>query len=201
MGIEKGVDWGRETALDGSEHTFSSDREVSDYLFTVEPEAPFDRVVLTGGDLWRSLGSPSRAPRGDRRFTEVDIDVWIARFSGQTRPFVAHAVLRTAFWSGHCIAAMNAAFHSVGNLAPRAHPGDELLDVLFVKLSAPDRLKARTRVRTGTHVPHPDIDMRRMSMLSADPAPRAKLYLDGVRLTTIDDLEIERDRRPLRVVI
>jgi hypothetical protein len=201
VGIEKGEDWGIETSLDGDERTFGSDREVSSYLASVAPGEPLTRVVLTGGDLWRSLGSPQRAVVGDGDQTELEVDIWNARFSGQTRPFVAHAVLRGPLWAGHCIAAMNAAFHRVGNLAPRAHPGDELLDVLFIKLSASDRLKARTRARTGTHVPHPDIEMRRMPVLRADPPPHAKLYLDGVRITTIEDLEIERDPRPLRVVI
>jgi hypothetical protein len=201
VGIEKGQEWGRPTALDGAERTFGSDREVSTYIASLDPDAGLDRAILTGGDLWRSLGSPNRAEQSGAELTEVDIDVWQARFQGETKPFVAHAVLRRALWSGHCIAAMNAAFHPTGNLAPRSHPGDGLLDVIFIKLSVSDRLKARKRVRNGTHIPHPGIDMRRMPVLHAEPPQNAKLYLDGVALTTIEDLTIERDPRPLRVVI
>ncbi|MGB1824394.1 MAG: hypothetical protein ACPHO9_07420, partial [Ilumatobacteraceae bacterium] len=48
--------------------------------------------------------------------------------------------------------------------APRAHPGDGLLDVVEVSDAMPlrQRWMALRRSRTGTHLPHPHISMTRV---------------------------------------
>ncbi len=52
---------------------------------------------------------------------------------------------------------MNAQWLGDWDLGPRAHPGDARLDVTDGRLPLGDLLKARKRVRTGTHLPHPDL--------------------------------------------
>ncbi len=199
MNIEKGRDWGRPTERQPGDRRVDSDAALFEVV-NERADMPFARVALNGGDLWRTLGSPRRIRDSDRGCIEAEVDVWIVRFGEETRRFVSHAVLRRRLWRGHSLVAMNSAFLGDANLAPRAHPGDGTLDVLFVSMPWQQRLLARRRARAGTHVPHPDIDMRRMSHLRAESPPRAVLRLDGVAFGTIDSIEIERDPRPLRLV-
>jgi diacylglycerol kinase family enzyme len=73
----------------------------------------------------------------------------------------------------------NGAFVGAWNVAPRAHPGDGRLDVIDSRLSLPDRFRARRRLPAGTHVPHPDISLRRVTAVQFDLDPDLDVYLDG----------------------
>jgi len=58
---------------------------------------------------------------------------------------------------------MNAAFVGDRNVAPRAHPGDGVIDEVTLALPVKDRLRAWKRMVSGQHVPHPGISIRRRS--------------------------------------
>ncbi|MYJ81311.1 MAG: hypothetical protein F4046_05745, partial [Acidimicrobiaceae bacterium] len=85
-------------------------------------------VVLTGGDLARTLGlapartasSPSLAATGAR----FEVDVGAALVDGRLHWFVAHLVARRSWWRGRVLVAANASFIGRWNAAPRSHPGD-----------------------------------------------------------------------------
>ena len=93
-------------------------------------------------------------------------------------PFVAHLVARRRFWRGRAAVAMNAAWLGPYNLGPRAHPNDGLLDIADATLPMRALLLARTRARSGAHVPHPEIDGRRV--------PAAQLHFDRPVLVRLD---------------
>ena len=77
---------------------------------------------------------------------------------------------------------MNAEHLGRWDVAPRSHPGDGLLDAFDVTMPLGERLKARTRLRSGTHVPHPGIAQRRVAALQVDLDPATPVWLDGERL-------------------
>ncbi len=68
--------------------------------------------------------------------------------------------------------------------AARAHPNDGLLDVLDGDLSFDDRLKARRRLLTGTHVPHPGIAQQRVPAVQFELDRPTPVWLDGERVTS-----------------
>ncbi|GIT46786.1 MAG: hypothetical protein Ct9H300mP12_13710 [Acidimicrobiales bacterium] len=113
-------------------------------------------VVLTGGDLCRTLGGRGRACPGGEA-TLVDIDVGEALVDGRLHRFVSHFVVRPSRHPGRWWVAANAAHRGRWNLAPRAHPGDGLLDVLDASLSWAEVPAAWRRLGLGVHVPHPGI--------------------------------------------
>jgi hypothetical protein len=148
---------------------------------------------LLGGDLCRTLGG-----RGDEarlrggEVTLATVDVGEVLLDGRVRFFVAHAVVRgRSWWRGPVVAAMNAQFLGRWDVAPRAHPGDGLLDVLEVEagLGAGERWKAWRRLPSGTHVPHPGIAVRRVPALQLDVGG-LRVELDGVRQEPADALSI-----------
>jgi hypothetical protein len=70
---------------------------------------------------------------------------------------VAHVVARRSWWHGEVVMAMNAQFFGNYDIVPRSHPNDGGVDVLSVDtaMSPRQRWQARSRARTGVHLPHP----------------------------------------------
>jgi len=68
-------------------------------------------------------------------------------------------VARRSWWRGEVVFAMTAQFWHGRDIAPRSHPNDGKVDVLRVaaQMSVRTRLAARSRSRTGTHLPHPQL--------------------------------------------
>jgi diacylglycerol kinase family enzyme len=97
---------------------------------------------------------------------------------------------------------MNAQFVGSWDVAPRAHPGDGLLDVVEAgpDLGIADRWKAWRRLPAGMHVPHPRITTRRVAALQLDVAGRV-VELDGERQPAAEALSIRLRPDALRVAV
>jgi hypothetical protein len=161
-------------------------------------------IALLGGDLCRTLGGrgDEARMRGDA-VTLATVDVGEVLLDGRVRFFVAHAVVRgSSWWRGEIVAAMNAQFLGRWDVAPRAHPGDGLLEVVEVEASVGlgDRWKAWRRLPTGTHVPHPRIAVRRVPAVQVDVGGR-QVWLDGVRQDAADALSIRLRPDALHVAV
>ena len=162
-------------------------------------------VVLTGGDLARTLGlapartasSPSLAATGAR----FEVDVGAALVDGRLHWFVAHLVVRRSWWRGRLLVAANASFIGRWNAAPRSHPGDGRLDVFDADPPLGVRLAARRRLPSGTHVPHPQITQRRIAAAQYELDPDLDVYLDGVRLGRARTLSLRTEPGALEVWI
>ena len=84
-----------------------------------------------------------------------------------------------SWWRGRVVAVMNAQWIGAWDVAPKSHPNDGLLDVFDADLSLDDRLKVRSRLRTGTHVPHPGIAQSRVAALQVEFDRPTPIWLDG----------------------
>ncbi|MEO7556714.1 MAG: hypothetical protein ABIV94_08955 [Acidimicrobiales bacterium] len=180
MTIRKGEPWGGHGPLPADAVVVHSDAEAR---AVVEQALRAKEVVpalgLLGGDLCRTLGGTGdeehlRSPEALR----APIDLGEVLIDGRLHWFVAHLVTRRSWWQGTIRAAMNAQFHGRWDVAPRSHPNDGLLDTFVADLPSGDRLKARGRLRSGTHVPHPGIDERRVKAVQWDVGG-ANVWLDG----------------------
>jgi hypothetical protein len=137
-------------------------------------------VGLVGGDLCRTLGGRGDVDRlHSPEAIRVPIDVGCVELDGERHWFVAHLLARRSWWRGRIVAAMNAEFVGQRDVAPRSHPNDGFLDVLDGDPSLGDRWKAWTRLRTGSHVPHPEIAERCVKEFETTLAPRTRVWLDG----------------------
>ena len=167
MTIRPGVPWGREIPRPPGLVTVDSDRSF------VEALALADRppVAIVSGDLARTLGVTSQhrsAPIG-ATVNEFSIDLLHVRLDDSDEPIVAcahvvaHPSWRRGLWfRGPILAVMNAEFIGEWDVAPRGHPNDGRAEVFEVdsSMSLRQRLSARRRLRTGTHVPHPCVNTR-----------------------------------------
>jgi hypothetical protein len=201
VSIEKGGDWGAPAPVPGDAVWVADDRAAAEVVSEARRrQRPPPPLVLTGGDLARTLGG-----RGDRpslragEGTHVTVDVGAALLDGELHWFVAHLVARRSWLRGRIVVAANAAFHGDWNLAPRAHPGDGRLDVLDGDLSSGDRLKARRRLPSGSHLPHPDIRVRRAAALQLDLGRATPVYLDRRRVAEARHLSLRIEPDALAV--
>jgi hypothetical protein len=133
---------------------------------------------LSGGDVFRSLGSPE--PRDPVQ--RLPMDALAVAIDDRELLAVAHVIVRRGWWRGSLLAVMNADHVGSWNVAPRAHPNDGRFDVVEVDaaMSLRDRWQARGRLPHGTHVPHPHISVRTATERSwSFPVPR-RVWIDGV---------------------
>ena len=166
------------------------------------PQGP---IGVLGGDLWQVAGAPSGGVErlGSAQAQTVPVDLIAVEADGQRLWACAHAVARNSWWRGPVVAAMNADRLGEWRAAPAAHPNDGRLHVLATGLrpmrsdeaateahrddGAPSfgvgqRLLARRRLRSGTHLPHPAISVQRSAEAAFEFERVLGLWLDGERV-------------------
>ena len=99
------------------------------------------------------------------------------------------------------VAVMNAQFLGNWDVAPRSHPADGRLEVLDAQLSLSERMQARRRLPTGTHLPHPAIATRSVRAWQTDLDPGTEVWLDGVALGRARHLSVRVEPDSLVVVV
>ena len=203
MTIEKGGDWGRAAPLSGDGVVVRSDAEARAVVEAARRagERP-PPIGLLGGDLCRTLGGLGDADRlrSDQAMT-FPVDLGSVLIDGRIHWFVAHLVARRGWWRGRVVAAMNAQWLGSWDLGPRSHPDDGLLDVSDGDLSLSDRWKARSRLPTGTHVPHPAIAVHRTASLALELDPALDIWLDGERLGRATNVVLRVEPDAIDVVV
>ncbi len=144
---------------------------------------------MDGGDLLRTLGGG--AGHGVATLA-YPVDLLRVTLDGNlVVAGVAHVIARHFMWRGEFAAAMNAAWLGERYLGPRAHPNDGLVDVTFGRLGWQQRLLARRRVRTGAHLPHPDLTMVRRAHWEHQFSRSLPVYVDGVAVGTTQRIAVD----------
>lgn len=201
MNIGKGEDWGTSEPLPDDAVEVPDDRTAAEAVAAARREnRPVPPLRLTGGDLARTLGGRrdgSGAPTEPGICLPVDLGAVL--LDGRMHWFLAHLVARRSWWRGRIVVVANAAFIGDWNVAPRAHPGDGRLDVLDGDLPLRDRLAARRRLPTGTHVPHPAINQRRTAATQFEFSRPTPIELDGRRIGRATTLSVRVEPAAVRV--
>jgi hypothetical protein len=184
MTVERGGAWGKAQPLPADGVIARSDADAASVIASARSRGlAVPPIGLLAGDLCRTVGGT-----GDERRLLTDeavtlpVDIAEVEVDGHPHVFVAHVVARRSWWRGRVWIAMNAEWLGRWDVAPRAHPGDGMLDILDVALDFGDRLKARRRLRTGTHVPHRDITQVRAASARAAFDKRFDVWVDGRRV-------------------
>lgn len=203
MTVERGLSWGRREPLPPHGVIVRSDAEaravVESHRRRGEPIPP---LGLVGGDLCRTLGGtgdPDRLRSSEAMSFPVDLGA--AVLDGTLHWFVAHLVARRSWWHGRIVAAMNAEWLGDWDLGPRSHPNDGLLDISDGDLPLGDRLKARSRLRTGAHLPHPGIRTQRVPAWNDVLSPALDVWLDGERVGRASRVAVRVEADALVVVV
>lgn len=205
MTVRKGQPWGEPGGLPDDGVVVASDAEARRVVTEARRAgAPVPPLGLVGGDLCRTLGG-----RGDLDRLRSDsgvrlpVDLGSVLVDGVQHWFVAHLVARRSWWRGRIVAAMNAQFLGAWDAAPRAHPNDGKLDLLDVSpaLSLTDRFQARSRLATGSHLPHPAITVSRRAALQVELDRSTPVWLDGERVGAARHLSVRVEPDALVCVV
>ncbi|HEX5945197.1 MAG TPA: hypothetical protein VFY82_02925 [Acidimicrobiales bacterium] len=205
MTIRKGEEWGEAGGLPQGAAVVRTDAEARDRVTTARRAGDDPPTLgLLGGDLCRTLGG-----RGDEArlrsavAMRLPVDLGSVLVDGVQHWFVAHLVARRSWWRGRIVAVMNAEFLGAWDVAPRAHPGDGVLDIVDVgpAMSLTDRVKARGRLATGAHLPHPAITVSRRSAVQVTFDRPTPVWLDGVRVGEARNLSVRLEPDALICVV
>ncbi len=157
------------------------DGEVADLVTT--GDRPPRAVLVRGGDLGRTLGAATDRPA---TANALPIDLVETRLDGEPGGIAcAHVVARRPWrrggWLfGPVLLVMNAEFLGDWDVAPRGHPNDGRVEVFETfSLSPRQRLTARRRLRTASHVPHPEITSRSVRRASFEYREPLSVFVDG----------------------
>ena len=176
MTIEKGKPWGSPGTVPNGAAWADDDAAVAASRSTV--------VQPLGGNLWLSLGCPARKSAGeDCMMLPIDAMRCTVNHDGGSSVVtaVAEVVVGSWFGRGGMRVITNVGVHGKRNLAPRAHPNDGEFDILEIDASTSlrQRILARRRTLTGTHVPHPTVSVRRGVSTEIVRTGGQELVIDG----------------------
>jgi diacylglycerol kinase family enzyme len=203
MTIERNRPWGEPGALAHDGVVARTDGELRTLVEGARRAGVAPPVVgLLGGDLCRTLGGGGDASRlHSTDAVRFPIDVVAVELDGDRHWFVAHLLARKSWWRGRLLAVMNAEFIGAWDVAPRSHPNDGAVDVLDGNPSLADRWKARARLATGAHVPHPSISQTRVKQFETDLAPGTHVWLDGVAVGVVRHVRLTVEPDAVVVVV
>jgi hypothetical protein len=207
MTIEKGRAWGRparevDAGAAVEVHTDAEARAVIEQARRANDPVP--PLVLLGGDLARTVGATGDVAHATGpEALALPCDIGSVLLDGRQHWFVAHLVARRSWWRGRVFVAMNAQFLGPWDVAPRSHPNDGRLDVFDVapSMSVSDRWKARRRLPTGTHVPHPGIHVTRVTAVQETFSPPLDVWLDGAPIGPVRNLSLRVEPDALTIVV
>lgn len=202
MTIEKGQAWGQPGALPADAVIVRSDAEARAIVERARRAGEsVPPLGLLGGDLCRTVGGVGDETRlRSDEAVQLPVDLGAVLIDGRLHWFVAHLVARKRWWRGRVYVAMNAEYLGEWDVAPRSHPNDGTLDTFDVSMSVGDRLKARSRLATGTHLPHPGIKERRVAAVQVDVSG-LDVWLDGQRIGPAQSLSIRVEPDALLCVV
>lgn len=178
--IRRGETWGQDTVMPVAVVEASSDA----LLARAPSSLP---VFVSAGDIARSIGNPSR-PSPGATCTEVAIDAMQCTIhrtgSAELITHAASSVVIGQLWRGRHIIVSNAGWVRDSNVAPRAHPNDGIVEMMTLSehMSLRQRFLASRKMRTGTHIPHPDIVNSRETQFQITKNGTERLVIDGVRV-------------------
>lgn len=203
MTIEKGQPWGEPGTLPADGVLASNDAEARAAVTDARRARRDVPVIgLLGGDLARTCGATGsverlRGPDAQR----LPVDLGEVLVDGALHFFVAHLVVRRRAWRGRSVVVMNAQHIGSWNVAPRSHPNDGRMTMLDADPPLGEMLKIRSRLPTGTHLPHPAISVRSVSGVQFDAEPGTSVWLDGERLGPAAALSVRVVPDALTVVV
>lgn len=200
MTIRKGEPWGEATESPGDLRVVPTDRAAREWVVAQEGRTLLP-VGLGGGDLAHTLGGGT-AGRFPGTVVKAPIDLLrVQADDGRTTVAVAHVIARRSWWRGEVFFAMNAQYVGEYDVAPRSHPNDGKVDTLMVSadMSWRERLQAKGRSRTGTHVPHPKLTARQTGQAEVGFQRPLVVWVDGVRWGTATGLTITVEADALTV--
>ena len=178
MTIEWGGAWGEPGMRPPEAPVAGSDRELAALAHQAHQQGRRLLAGISGGDVLRTIGVVGERPLDEQHQYPFDLG-YVTLDGADPVPFVAHVIAHRPLGAGELVAVMNVGWRGLWYLGPKAHPNDGLLDITIGTLSPRQRLLARSRVGTGSHLPHPDLKALRRARWTHTLARPTRVWVDG----------------------
>lgn len=191
MTIRRGGSWGRAARRDPLVPEASTDEEMHRMF-----EAGVSTIVLTGGDLARALGAVMHRPSAISRMMTFPVDAYDVTWTdhdGAPRGMRCYShCVHGSWWRGESRWFSSGGFIDGRELLPRSHPNDGLVDVMHISaaMNVRQRVVARRRLRWGSHLPHPDLQVHRATAVTWHVDRPARLIIDGTVVGRAADVTV-----------
>ena len=199
MTIRKGDLWGEPCSAPIGLPEFATERDLGGNIRT---NGTIPEAVLKSGTLNQALGVSTATP--DRGQIKVMIDLIKVEYTGhdgcdRNDIAVGSVLIGRRSWLGGLYIVSNCGYLGTREVLSRAHPNDGVMDVLAVRSSMPfmQRLQALRKIRTSSHLPHPDISTKQTERFSwpivGDEARSkgARLVIDGESLGLVKSVRMQ----------
>ncbi|MFM8794425.1 MAG: hypothetical protein ACKOFF_06000 [Acidimicrobiales bacterium] len=177
MVIEKSGEWGR--AVEAGRPP----RAIADAAIVHlqdSANAPFP----TAGNLHRALGEPAYRGSGTHTLLPVDGLVCTVADGTDVRTVVACADVSVGSWFSRAglVVVTNVGLWNGLDLTPGSHPNDGRFEVFTIDagMSFHQRFLARSRARTGSHLPHPGLSRKTRTEVNIMRRGAQTLRIDSV---------------------
>lgn len=198
MVIERGAEWGRPSGV--VQPVRAADDADVVRLQDVDPPC------TSSGNLHRALGEPgSGRERGG--YTELPLDALVCtvRHGGSTREMVACAEVAVGRWFGRhgLVVVTNVGVWNGLDVTPGSHPNDGRFEFLAVDrdMSLRQRMIARRRARTGSHLPHPMLERGSRTEITITRRDGQHLLIDSVDVGPWSSVTVVIAADRLRVLV
>ena len=218
MGIRPGDAWGEPIGEPAGVPTVTGDdRDLARVVAQLSAAAPVRFVPAPSSDLARAVGLGESPVRGvalpmdvlvldDRELAcnAVVYGIPPDRLQPWTRlrPVTVTIDGRVVF-EGRATGVVVATgeFLRGRDLSPRGHPGDGRAEVQIYAVTAGERRAVRSRLRTGSHLPHARIVQRTGRSVTVAGRHPARLEADGHRLPARSAITVEVRPNAYRLVV
>lgn len=189
MTIEKGRPWGHVVARPDDLEIVRSDAALAAAIDAGRTVAP------AAGDVHRTIGN--RDPAAATELNELPIDLLDVTIDGTATTAAAHVVVRRpwfrgGWWFGRVLLILNAQHLHGWHVVSRGHPNDGRAESCSwgPELSLRQRMAARRRLPTGTHVPHPLIETRSFRRGEWSFERPHRVFVDGLAAGSVRTLHV-----------
>jgi hypothetical protein len=193
MTIRKNQDWGSTVVRPKNLVVCETDAAASQLATdSFLQQKPIPAIAITRSNLSRALGTKgANANSQTMQATPFDlIEVTFVDASKTEQKVLAlgYGLLRKSWWRREIVAAMNTSFIGDWDCAPRSHPNDGKFDLLTVnsEMKPTQRLIASSRLKLGTHLPHPQISVKQVTSFEADCSTKPNLYVDDRKFMSVN---------------
>jgi len=224
-GVRRGAAWGTPTTATADHVITASDDELA--VIAEHHRGKLFRYVPVGeSDVARNLGlavesDSAHEPAG----VELALDLLRAEFDALVSLTAVNAIVigampsRTTWLTRMCRCAVtidsrvvcnelvtgvviaSGQFVAGADVNPRSHPGDGMIEVYAYALDRSERRGMRTRLASGTHLPHPRITRvpgKTIAVRASHPLP---IYADGVGRGRACEVTAAVDPAALRLLL
>ena len=167
--------WTKEVRRPLTLKTAESDKQIAELY-----EAGESMIGITGGNLFTSLGGNNALDYPtNSSVISCSIDIGCVSIGDDSFHFASSLLILKLLRPWASTGIINTQVSNGNRYAPKAHPGDGFMEEIKSNLHMRQAVIARKKLKTGDHLPHPQLRLMKGRAFNYDFAKAQKIILDN----------------------